>query len=444
MQMAFVLAANQVVSHGFGLFLFSALFPLMREPLGLNHWYLTTAGITTQVAYLAGALSVGFLGRWVSAEKLVLITGATAGLLLLSLFVFTEPYVMIGVLFGLVFSAAVSWSAIVGLISRFAPPESAASRLTLASSGTAWGYGINGLILLWWVPVFGWQSVWAFVAAIASVVWLVTLIMVRGLLRKQQQGPLQEPLKDREQKGHRSQSPSSESSEDIQNDDSHNADRQVQNTGRQLEAAELVALTTRQLLLASFTEQRAFFSCLIYFLVGMICMTFTGWLNTYLDELEPMSSLAGSTWSVIGISGMACGLLIGRLADKKGHDVTLLLMAAGFALGLTVFSFDPLSYAFLAGASYGLMYFPVWGVLSSWLSQRYSPIATMQLSGIGMVASAIGGSLGNVLAGQILNQTGSLALMYDLLAVAGALLVLITAVIYWRGKSPSVVSVEPC
>ena len=157
-----------------------------------------------------------------------------------------------------------------------------------------------------------------------------------------------------------------------------------------------------------------------------------------------MSSLAGSTWSVIGISGMACGLLIGRLADKKGHDVTLLLMASGFSVGLAAFSFDPLSYAFLAGAGYGLMYFPVWGVLSSWLSQRYSPIATMQLSGIGMVASAIGGSLGNVLAGQILNQTGSLALMYDLLAVAGVLLVLITAVIYWRGRSPSVVSVEPC
>ena len=436
MPMAFILAANQVVSHGFGLFLFSALFPLMREPLGLNHWYLTTAGITTQVAYLAGALSVGFLGRWVPAEKLVLITGGAAGLLLLSLFVFSDPYIMIGVLFGLVFSAAVSWSAIVGLISRFAPPESAASRLTLASSGTAWGYGINGLILLWWVPVFGWQSVWALVAVVACIVWLVTLSMVLRLVREQ--------LAEGEQQGLDFHALSSGLPENTVQDGSYGTPHPSRSTGHQLKEEALVALTTRQLLMASFTEQRAFFSGLIYFLVGMICMTFTGWLNTYLDELEPMSSLAGSTWSVIGISGMACGLLIGRLADKKGHDVTLLLMASGFSVGLAAFSFDPLSYAFLAGAGYGLMYFPVWGVLSSWLSQRYSPIATMQLSGIGMVASAIGGSLGNVLAGQILNQTGSLALMYDLLAVAGVLLVLITAVIYWRGRSPSVVSVGPC
>jgi len=399
MQMALILAANQVVSHGFGLFLFSALFPLMREPLGLSHWYLTTAGITTQVAYLAGALSVGMAGRWVSPEKLVLITGAAAGVLLLSLFVFTDPYVMITVLFGLVFSAAVSWSAIVGLISRFAPPQSAASRLTLASSGTAWGYGINGLILLWWVPAFGWQSVWAFVAALAAAVWLVTGVMVRGLSHAQ--------------------------SINGQNAESHS-------TRPPLQASELVALSTRQLLRACITEQRAFFSCLIYFLVGMICMTFTGWLNTYLDELDAASALAGSTWSVIGISGMACGLLIGRLADKKGHGLTLLVMATGFALGLAAFSFAPLNYAFLAGTGYGLMYFPVWGVVSSWLSQRYSPIATMQLSGIGMVASALGGSLGNIMAGQILSQTGSLALVYNLLAIAAGILVLINSVIYWR------------
>lgn len=391
MQMAFILAANQVVSHGFGLFLFSALFPLMREPLGLSHWYLTTAGIATQVAYLVGALSVGFLSRWISAEKLVLATGAGAILLLLSLFFLSDPYQMIVVLFCLVFSAAVSWSAIVGLISRFASRESAATCLSVASSGTAWGYGINGLILLLWVPVFGWQSVWWLVAAVACVVWLVTLVMIRGL-------------------------------------------SSVKPTRSELNESDLVSLSMGQLLRACVTEERAFFSCLIYFLVGLVCISFTSWLNTYLDELEPVTSLAGTTWSVIGISGMLCGLLVGRLADKKGHDVAMLLMATGFSIGLTAFSFDPVRYAFLAGAGYGLLYFPVWGVVSSWLSGRYSPIATMQLSGIGMVASAIGGSLGNVIAGQILSDTGSLELLYSLLALASGVLVLITAWIYWQGR----------
>ena len=398
MQLAIILGANQVVSHGFGVFLFAALFPLMRDALDMTHWHLTLTGVATQIAYLAGALCVSILGRIVSAERLILLTAGGATLLLASLSQVAEPVIIIVLLFLLAFSAAVCWGAIVGLISQYADKQNAATSLSVAGSGTAWGYGINGLILLWWVPVFGWQSVWILTAGIAGLIFLTTIYMMRSLSGISTRQP------------------------------------------EKLSESELDTLSVRQLIMACLTEYRALFSCLIYFLIGLTCITFTSWLNTRLDEVDPSGFQGGITWSVIGISGMLAGLLIGRVADKKGHEVALLLAASGYAAGLLAFSFNPLQFAVIAGAGYGMIYFPVWGVVSSWLSQRYSPVATMQLSGVGMIASAIGGSLGNIIAGQILNQTGSLTLLYDFLALAGCITVVLAGGGCWHKSKGEVIA----
>ncbi|MBB1488885.1 MFS transporter [Oceanospirillum sediminis] len=390
MRLAIILGANQVISHGFGVFLFAALFPLMRDALDMTYWHLTLTGVATQIAYLAGALCVSILGRIISAERLILLTAGGATLLLAGLSQVAEPVIIIVLLFLLAFSAAGCWGAIVGLISQYADKQNAATSLSVAGSGTAWGYGINGLILLWWVPVFGWQSVWILTAGIAGLIFLTTLYMMRSLSSVSTRQP------------------------------------------EKLSESELNMLSVRQLIMACLTEHRALFSCLIYFQIGLTCITFTSWLNTRLDEVDPSGFQGAITWSVIGISGMLAGILIGRVADKKGHEVALLLAASGYAAGLLAFSFNPLQFAVIAGAGYGMIYFPVWGVVSSWLAQRYSPVATMQLSGVGMIASAIGGSLGNIIAGQILNQTGSLTLLYDFLAFAGCVTVVLVGGICWH------------
>lgn len=391
MKMTVVLGANQVLSHGFGVFLFAALFPFMRDSLGLTHWHLAAVGIATQAAYLSGALSVGFLGRHFTPEKLTLATGAGSSILLLWLSFLSNPLLIIAVLSLLAFSAAVCWSAIVGLISQHVADDKAAISLAAAGSGTAWGYGLNGLILIWWVPVWGWQSAWIMVAGVGAAVVLVTVQMMRSL-----------PV---------IASPS-------------------QNC--ELAESETSVLSTRQLLRAFLTERRAFLSCLIYFLIGLSCISFSSWLNTYLDELGQSDSLAGPTWTMLGVSGMVAGIAAGWLADRKGHATALLIMSLGFALGLAAFSYDPVEYALVAGAAYGLMYFPVWGIVSSWVAQRYSPVATMQLSGLGMVASALGGSTGNLAAGYIQNLTGSLSFLYLILALSAVVMVSVAGYMVWQ------------
>ncbi|WP_370278105.1 nitrate/nitrite transporter [Pontibacterium sp.] len=391
MKMTVILGANQVLSHGFGVFLFAAMFPFMRDTLGLTHWHLAAVGIATQIAYLSGALSVGFLGRHFTPEKLILITGAGSSILLLFLSFTSSPLLLIVALSLLAFSAAVCWSGIVGLISQHVAGDKAAMSLAAAGSGTAWGYGINGLILIWWVPVWGWQSAWIMVAGVGAAVALVTVQMMRSL-----------PI----------------------------ASASAPNCA--LSESETTVLSTRQLLRAFLTERRAFLSCRIYFLSGLSCISFSSWLNTYLDELGQSDSLAGPTWTMLGVSGMVAGISAGWLADRKGHATALLIMSLGFGIGLAAFVYDPVEYALVAGAGYGLMYFPVWGIVSSWVAQRYSPIATMQLSGLGMVASALGGSAGNLTAGYIQNLTGSLALLYLVLALAGVAMVCVTGFMAWQ------------
>ncbi len=89
--------------------------------------------------------------------------------------------------------------------------------------------------------------------------------------------------------------------------------------------------------------------------------------------------------------------------------MALLIVFGGFALGQFAFVYDPASFAVFAGFGYGLMYFPMWGIIAGWVNQHYSSTATMQINGIGMVTFGLGGALGNLMAGFIRDFSGSLA-----------------------------------
>jgi hypothetical protein len=53
-----IFGMNQVVTHGFGLFLFAALEPLMRESMVISHWHLAMIGVLTQLACLEAMLLI--------------------------------------------------------------------------------------------------------------------------------------------------------------------------------------------------------------------------------------------------------------------------------------------------------------------------------------------------------------------------------------------------
>ncbi|MFP2768118.1 MFS transporter [Oceanisphaera sp. KMM 10153] len=379
MKMAVIFGMNQIVSHGFGIFLFAALVPLMRESIALSHWHLAAIGALTQLAYLAGAMLLGLLGHRLGTARLSLLTGSLATSLLFTMSQLQDPLYITLALTCLAASAAISWGTIVEIISRHARPEQRSTYLSAVSSGTAWGYGLNGLLILLVIPSLGWQQGWQIAGMMGLLVVCLTWYLLNGLKK-----PLTaeaEPLES--------------------------------------------VIPASKLLSTILGEQTAFFACLICFLVGFATMPFSNWLNTYLDQLALPAALGGYTWTTVGLTGMVAGVLTGKLADRKGHGVALLVIFGGFALGLAAFIYDPGQFALLAGVGYGLMYFPMWGVLAGWIGRHYSATATMQINGICMVTFGMGGSLGNLLAGYIRETTGSLEAVFITLMADAVLLVIL-------------------
>ncbi|RTE66021.1 MFS transporter [Amphritea opalescens] len=384
MRMTTTFGINQIISHGFGVFLFAALVPMMQESIAISHWYLATIGALTQLSYLGGAMLLGLIGHRIDSGRLLLMTGTLTSVLLLTMATLDDPILILLVLTGLAASAAISWGAIVELITRYAHPSFCSTCLSSASSGTAWGYGLNGLLILLIVPLLSWRSGWL----LAGILGSATLVLTFFLLVQLKQRPV---------------APSSDSQ---------------------------AALPARQLFRLILRERAAFFACLICFMVGFATMPFSTWLNTYLAELMLPPALGGYTWTVSGVTCMAAGFLSGKLADRKGHGTALLIIFGGFALGQLAFMYDPATFAILAGFGYGLMYFPMWGVIAGWVNQHYSSTATMQINGIGMVTFGLGGALGNLLAGLIQARSGSLAGVYWIITADALLLVAIAAYIY--------------
>ncbi|WP_027856971.1 MFS transporter [Marinobacterium jannaschii] len=376
MGMAAIFGMNQIISHGFGVFLFAALVPLMREDIALTHWHLAAIGALSQLAYLGGAMLLGLIGHRIAASKLLIGTGTVTTSLLASIAFLSDPLVITAALTCLSASAAISWGAIVDVISRSSSSEKSSTYLSTAASGTAWGYGFNGLLILLVVPLLGWQSGWLIAAAIGVVVIIITLRMLGRLKRKQPGG-------------------------------------EAEQADSALSAAQLLSTVIRQPV--------ALTACLLCFFVGFTTMPFSNWLNTFLAELQLPSALGGLTWTTLGLTGMFAGFVTGKLADSKGHGVALLLIFTGFATGLGLFVLDPGRFALLAGVGYGMMYFPVWGILAGWVSRYFAPTATMQISGFCMVMAGLGGASGNLIAGFISDSTSSLVGVYQLLALVSLL-----------------------
>ncbi|CUB02315.1 MFS transporter [Marinomonas fungiae] len=397
MRMAFTFGFNQVISHGFGLFLFAALVPLMQQSVDITSWHLATIGALTQLAYLAGAMLLGVIGHRLDSGKLLLGSGLLTSTLLFTMAWLNDPLMITLVLTVMAFSAAFCWGGIVEMTTCYGRADRTSTNLSIAASGTAWGYSFNGLVILLVVPVFGWRSGWIAAAVFGLVVLLATLHLLKSLKR------------------------SSDNNANI------NVELLIPSS----------AMSSGQLFKTVVTERTAFLSCLVLFLVGLSTMTFSTWLNVFLAQLELPASLGGYTWSVIGITGMVAGFMVGKLADQKGHGLALVAIFAAFAMGLTAFTYDPAKFVLLAGIGYGLMYFPIWGIIAGWVSKQYSSKATMQINGLGMVTFGLGGALGNLMAGFINDATGSLSNVYWLITAVSGVLLVLAGYIYLSGRTPA-------
>ncbi len=410
MRMTLTFAMNQIISHGFGLFLFAALVPMMQADVAITSWHLASAGALTQVSYLVGAMVLGSVGHKVDSGRLMLGTGVLSTSLLFCMAFMSDPTLILVLLTVMSASAAISWGGIVELVTRHGDKQSQSTSLSVAASGTAWGYGFNGLLILMVVPVLGWRSGWIAAGVLGLITLLATWHLLRGLAARNNAAAT--PLTT------------------AAIETGVVAEMSVAELPAMADVPANEALSFSQLLKTVLKERVALLASVTLFVVGFASMPFSTWMNSWLAELNLPAALGGYTWMVIGISGMVAGFAVGKLADRRGHGVAMLSIALVFAAGMLAFVFDPARFALLVGFCYGMLYFPIWGVVAGWVGQHYSSRATMQINGIGMVMFGAGGASGNVLAGVIQQLTGSLAGLYWMIAAVSVLLLVLSAVIW--------------
>lgn len=378
MYMAIVFAFNQVVSHGFGLFLFAAVVPFMQQSTEITFWHIGIAGAATQVAYLLGASLLGIIGSAVSMRKVSIATGTLAPIILLFISFLSDPLMIIVALVLLALSASMSWGAIVEIVSRHAPDNRRSTYLSSASSGTAWGYGIIGLVIIWLVPILGWEISWRFASVFGLLVLIATILMFKKLGKA-----------------------------------TSNNEHKV------------VSVKFSDFLKGTLIQKRALLACTLFFFIGITTMPFSTWLNSYIAELKLPMEMAGVSWTTVGITGMFAGVILGGFADKYGNSVAILILFLVFGASQIAFNLDPASMLLMACIGYGVMYFPVWGVVAGWLNETFDSLSTMRISGFCMLTFGVGGATGNVIMGLIKENTASLQLGFSLLSYLSLGMILI-------------------
>lgn len=378
MYMAIVFAFNQVVSHGFGLFLFAAVVPFMQQSTEITFWHIGIAGAATQVAYLLGAFLLGIIGSAVSMRKVSIATGTLAPIILLFISFLSDPLMIIVALVLLALSASMSWGAIVEIVSRHAPDNRRSTYLSSASSGTAWGYGIIGLVIIWLVPILGWEISWRFASVFGLLVLIATILMFKKLGKA-----------------------------------TSNNEHKV------------VSVKFSDFLKGTLIQKRALLACTLFFFIGITTMPFSTWLNSYIAELKLPMEMAGVSWTTVGVTGMFAGIILGGFADKYGNSLAILILFLVFGASQIAFNLNPASMLLMACIGYGVMYFPVWGVVAGWLNETFDSLSTMRISGFCMLTFGVGGATGNVIMGLIKENTASLQLGFSLLSYLSLGMILI-------------------
>jgi MFS family permease len=140
------------------------------------------------------------------------------------------------------------------------------------------------------------------------------------------------------------------------------------------------------------------------------------------EELSKSIATTGLVWSTIGAVGMAAGFLVGWIADRQGSRRALMLCFASACLAsLCVYSLEEDYGFYLAGFLFALAFYPVFGLVPTYLGQTVPIHHLTQAFGVANVLIGLGGVLGNFLGGICKEWLGSFAPLY--LCIAGLLLV---------------------
>ncbi|KTC44677.1 hypothetical protein AO262_25805 [Pseudomonas fluorescens ABAC62] len=380
--LALIFTACNATTHGFSVFLYSALLPEIRQVFELSYSQAAFGAALLQLFYMGASIVSGIAAAWVSPRNMVRLTMALSPVLL-ALAVATPWVLPFALCLALVSACAVSnWNAIAALAGEVIPASHRSRVLGLASSGAAFAICLNG-VLIAMLQGISLRHFWLICAGLTLIVTLLTFWALAPLASGKSSQPNSPPSL-----------------------------RRVLRQWLNLCRGYPVALHI--LLLSAF--------------IGGISGPFLNFLSAFASErLGANAQITGSLWTLIGISGAVGGVLLGSLADRWGALRVMALSISAFGLAMLALLWQPgLSLTWLAAGLFALFYFPVWGLMAAYLSARLNPVQSLQVVSLSMVGYGLGSASANWLCGWLLQATGNFALVHGWIAccVTASLLLL--------------------
>ncbi len=366
--LALIFTACNATTHGFSIFLYSALLPQIRQVFELSYSQAASIAALLQLFYMGASIASGIAAAWISPRNMVKLTMALSPALL-ALAVATPWVLPYALSLALVSACAVAnWNAIAALVGEVIPVSHRSRVLGLASSGAAFAICLNGLLIAL-LQGISLRHFWLICAGLTLMVTLLTFWVLAPLA-----------------KGQRTTKSSAPSL------------RRILRQWLKLCLEHPVAL--HMLLLSTF--------------IGGVSGPFLNFLSAFASErLGANAQITGSLWTLIGIGGAVGGLLLGSFADRWGALRVMALSISAFGLAMLALLWQPtLNLTWLAAGLFALFYFPVWGLMAAYLSARLSPVQSLQVVSLSMVGYGLGSATANWLCGWLLQATGQFGLVH--------------------------------
>ncbi|WP_460136995.1 MFS transporter [Pseudomonas sp. S1_E04] len=384
--LAVVLTGFVASTYGFGVYLFANLVVDMRRDIGFDY---TTVGLITggaQIGFLLFSSVTSVISRYVEGWKISLVSTVITSLALLGLSVSDSIGVSGALLILLGGCSASVYIPLAEIVTKGFSPGNRSRVMGLISSGTSYGVFINGLLVSFLTVHGGWRSIWLTAGVISVALCGAAWFLLRNLAAGEQGGAVDE---------------------------------------------RSVAVDHHR----SWLSRSLYMIWAIAFLNGMALLPFQTYLAPYLrDELGVSVQDAGFIWTTIGAVGMASGFLVGWIADKVGVRASLAMcfLSAGLAATL-VFSVNSVPLFYLAAFLFALAFYPIFGLVPSYIGQLVPVSRLTQAFGIANVLIGLGGVCGNFLGGLSKDLTGSFSSVYWVVAL---LLFLQCVMVFTLGKQP--------
>jgi predicted MFS family arabinose efflux permease len=164
---------------------------------------------------------------------------------------------------------------------------------------------------------------------------------------------------------------------------------------------------------------------------GVSSYTFMTFLTaTAVEEMGATAAGAGALLWAMGGVGVVASVLLGRVGDQGSPTLAVTWMFLVCGLGLAVVSLF-WGYPALVVAALGVavLNYPVWGVVAAIATNRFEPPSALRAVSLGLVGAATLSALANVIAGQWIDQVGSMRLPVVVLSF------LTLAMAAWLGKN---------